>query len=446
LNAQQRAWYEAKKKLLVELGMTRADSALFTAVHYGITVSPSCLPDVAVREDYNPIGPTVTEEECRLGLAACLAKGWLQIIDEPALAIIAGELQKNSVLGPIYGGLPALGSVDFTEVGVELWERFCQLLQPKKSMTFAYTDVVHEKTAHYYRSHKDALAAIKEFRSSDDIIAVTGPSSIGPWRAQWWRRFPEGYRIDVEQRRQWRGRADSCSETCYLDLSKRNIDSNKLQHILNCHNVTLAEWLMMVNMERDWFMDSDCLCEQASEFAKRVLSVTISEEQCREGLEASLRNGWLRVVDRQTTNEVKHLLNEDPVHLAVPRITGNRPKECSFQIKSLEPGQILLVPMPGTQRLGKIDFSPTGAELYRMISAKWLGRDWENDLSVNREYCWEVHYYCESEERLELVVQEHVVKGDVVRARRMVPIGPWCVNWWKRFPKGYRLELELDEP
>jgi hypothetical protein len=42
-------------------------------------------------------------------------------------------------------------------------------------------------------------------------------------------------------------------------------------------------------------------------------------------------------------------------------------------------------------------------------------------------------------------VQEHVAKGDVVRARRVVPIGPWCVYWWERFPAGYRLELELGE-
>ncbi|HEV3384144.1 MAG TPA: hypothetical protein VG097_04975 [Gemmata sp.] len=425
--------------------MTRADSALFTAIYYGFVLSPSHLPERAMREDYNNDGSRVTEEECRVALINCLAKGWLQIIDETERKRIADRLQKDNVLGPIYGGLPNVGGIDFTDAGAELWDRLCQQLQPKKGMAFPYTDVVHEKSVHYFRTLEVAIAAMEEIRSWDDVIAVNGPLPIGPWRAQWWRQFPEGYRIDVEQRRQWWGRADSGNESCYLDLSKRNIDSKKLQHILNCHNVTLAEWLMMVNMEPDWNMDSDCLSEKASEFGNRVLSVTISEEQCREGLEACLRNGWLRVVDQQTTNEVRLLLKEDPVHLAVPRTAESRPRECCYQIKSLEPGQIVLVPVPATHRLGKIDFTPTGAELYRMISDEWLGSDWENDLSVNREYYWEVHYYCESEERLELVVQEHVVKGDVVRASRMVPIGPWCVNWWQRFPKGYRLELDLGD-
>jgi hypothetical protein len=43
-----RAEFEAK--LLTELGMTRADFALFIAIHYGITVSPSRLPEIAMGE------------------------------------------------------------------------------------------------------------------------------------------------------------------------------------------------------------------------------------------------------------------------------------------------------------------------------------------------------------------------------------------------------------
>jgi hypothetical protein len=34
----------------------------------------------------------------------------------------------------------------------------------------------------------------------------------------------------------------------------------------------------------------------------------------------------------------------------------------------------------------------------------------------------------------------------VIRARRVGPIGPWCVCWWERFSAGFRLELELGDP
>jgi hypothetical protein len=44
------------------------------------------------------------------------------------------------------------------------------------------------------------------------------------------------------------------------------------------------------------------------------------------------------------------------------------------------------------------------------------------------------------------IVQEHMARGEVVRACRVVPIGPWCVAWWETFSAGYRLELELGDP
>lgn len=81
-----------------------------------------------------------------------------------------------------------------------------------------------------------------------------------------------------------------------------------------------------------------------------------------------------------------------------------------------------------------------------MISAEWLGANWEDDLRVARGYEWEEHRYCRSAEGFPGIADEHRTRGDVVRAGRVVPIGPWCVWWWDRFPEGYRLELELSAP
>jgi hypothetical protein len=93
-----------------------------------------------------------------------------------------------------------------------------------------------------------------------------------------------------------------------------------------------------------------------------------------------------------------------------------------------------------------IDFSPHGAALYRMIAAEWLGPDWEDGLRVCNEYYREEHRYCESEEGLRGIVHEHTAKGEVVRASRVAPLGPWRVRWWERFPAGFRLELEIGDP
>jgi hypothetical protein len=435
-----------RAEALAELGVTRPESALFTAIYYGFTIPPSDLPSRAAQEDYNPNGPRVTEEECRVALAGCLAKDWMQVIEEPARTRIRDDLRRGRVLGPIYGGLPEVGCVDFTDTGADLWRRLCEQCWPDREFA-TYTDVVHEKTARFFRTKSTALAAIEESRRQDEVVAVNGPTPTGPWCAQWWRRFPEGYRIDIEERRRWQGRASGGGEYCYLDYSARNRDPDQLRHVLDRHVVALAEWIMLEYMERGWFRDSAAnLCCGAAESAIRLLCVAISQEQCNDGLEACLRNGWLRVVDQHTDDEVKSLLGDAPMLLAVPRIAENCPRECCYAFDPLRPGKLVPIPMPAARRWGEIDFSPAGATLYRMILAEWLGPDWEDDLSVSRGYYWEEHHYCEAEESVESVVQGHVAKGDVVRARRVVPIGLWCVQWWQQFPSGYRLELELGTP
>jgi hypothetical protein len=100
------------------------------------------------------------------------------------------------------------------------------------------------------------------------------------------------------------------------------------------------------------------------------------------------------------------------------------------------------MPMSAESRWGEIDFSPAGATLYRMISAEWLDPNWEDDLHVSNTYHWEEHRYCESAAGFEYIAQEHVAKGAIIRASCVLPIG---VYWWERFPRGYRLELELSD-
>jgi hypothetical protein len=78
-----------------------------------------------------------------------------------------------------------------------------------------------------------------------------------------------------------------------------------------------------------------------------------------------------------------------------------------------------------------------------MISAEWLGPDWEDALNVSNQYYWEEHLYCDSIEGFEEVWREHRQRGALFLSSRIVPLGPWCVSWWKRFSSGYRLELEL---
>jgi len=97
--------------------------------------------------------------------------------------------------------------------------------------------------------------------------------------------------------------------------------------------------------------------------------------------------------------------------------------------------------------------------------AEWLGSHWEDALIVENCYYREEHHYCETVAALQEVeskyggdqvrcfktaagLQQIVYKHkkENIRARRLIPLGPWCVSWWQRYPAGYRLELEIGEP
>lgn len=233
----------ARAKFLAELGLTSAEAALIHALGCG-AIPPDLLPGTAAREH----GPGVTEEECKVALSGCLGKAWLQVIDNAAQTRIRDDLCSGGVLGPIYGGLPEVGCVDFTDVGLDFWHRLTKRSSGDRLSSFI--DVVHEKTAHFFRTPAAAAAAIDKWRAQDDVFNIAGPIPTGPWRAQWWRRFPSGYRIDIEQRRRWQGHCGGENELCDLDLTVLNTDLGQLRRTLDRHNVSLLEWLMMASMER----------------------------------------------------------------------------------------------------------------------------------------------------------------------------------------------------
>ena len=142
-------------KTLAELGVTPDEDSLFTVIQYGIRVEPEVLPRIAAGECYRS-GDSVSEESCRAALAACLSKGWLQVLDDAALADIAARLHAGGVLGPVYD-LPEVGQVDFTATGAGLWVHIRDRDGPRAP--FASTDVVCEKTARHFPTHAAAVRA-----------------------------------------------------------------------------------------------------------------------------------------------------------------------------------------------------------------------------------------------------------------------------------------------
>jgi hypothetical protein len=147
--------------------------------------------------------------------------------------------------------------------------------------------------------------------------------------------------------------------------------------------------------------------------------VKVSEKQCRLALQACLRNGWLRVVDQDALDEVTALLQGDPV--------------------------LLPISLTAHCQLDEIDFTSSGSVLYRMIMEEWRGPDWENELHVEKETYAEVHYYSEALDGFGSLLLQ-LSRERTFRVLRIACLGPWCVSWWRRFPHGFRLELEVGVP
>ena len=139
----------------------------------------------------------------------------------------------------------------------------------------AHARLVHTRSTRFFRTRAAALAAIAD-EALDSAATVTGPTPIGAWRVQWWRRFPVGYRIDIEHRMQWQGRGGGSGEHCYLTRPRRQADPQRLRHVLDCHNVALAEWLLLAAMEDRWSKSLAGLPRCVAVSADELFGVTVS--------------------------------------------------------------------------------------------------------------------------------------------------------------------------
>ena len=158
-------------------------------------------------------------------------------------------------------------------------------------------------------------------------------------------------------------------------------DWQRLRHVLDRHNVTFPEWILLAKMEigpQRFERTKPPLW--LAKMTERRYGEALSADGYHTALDACLRYGWLRVIDQQVVGEVHELLRNDPATLALPKTARYHPDECRLGSDPSRPGKLVPLPASPEQRYGEIDFSPAGAALYRMISAEWLGPDWEVDL------------------------------------------------------------------
>jgi len=404
-----------RARLLAAVGITPAEAALFQVIQYGITDPPEYLPRRALNYAFHD---SATLAESQAALDACLAKGWLQVIDERALAEIQTTLRADGCLGPVYG-LPDLGGVDFTAAGAERWLHFNAYSDFGYSpRPFSYTDVVHSQTAHYFTSHAGAADYLEKY-VDPETTTIHGPVAIGPWRADWWLTFREGVRVDLDVRSQWElARHDDSDNSLPPCIGNGPRGRADLQDALDRRHMTRAQWHLLNLVRTDPVQE---IVSRASRTSRRKLGVELSDEECLNALEGCLRNGWIRQLDRAAIAEIQASLRLEPAETPLP--------------------------LDFAARLGGLDYTPVGAGLYWSIVTEVNGPDWLATFSLTHEYYREEHRYCESRGGCTSgVFGGLATAGKAVRSEQCPRIGPWCAHWSEKFPSGYRLELQLGDP
>ncbi len=387
--------------LLIANGVTAPEFAVLCAVHFGMNAEPADLPRHAFAEG-NSLGGTITEEDCHSGLASCLVKGWLQIIDENSLAQITSDLRARGVLGPIYH-LPSPGQVDFTPAGVSLWNQLCP---DDGDRSFAYTDVVHSQISHYFQTEHSASGSNRG-----------NLSRIGPWCIQWWRRYSSGFCRHVEEIGRWQG-GNPRGSNWFAPRSQDCLhEPNRLRVILDTHNVTIAEWLVMAWIDSHWRKRPLRLLPQwMSQKSQEFCGFSLTGDECRVGLDACLAHGSVRIVDKAVQEEIAGLLRSSGTISPWAEVIGN---------------------------IGELDFTPNGAVLYQMISVEYRGSDWDAEICLSTENYRKEHRYCRTREAIQTVLDSYETSGEKLTSKTTTTIGPWCVYWWKEFSDGYLLETEI---
>jgi hypothetical protein len=191
------------------------------------------------------------------------------------------------------------------------------------------------------------------------------------------------------------------------------IDPKEYVRILKRQKVTRAEWAVLSTTGM-WPLPHEELARAAARDSQGDALGTVSEMTCQEALSACIEKGWLRVVDDHVLEEIRSFLNLDKA----------------------------IGPVYGLPQLGDVDFTPKGAELFKLIRKEIFGANWAASHAYQKEICSKEQLYVITKKGAERAIKEIKDRYDAVLVKEPKIIGPWRVYWWEKYSKGYRIDVE----
>jgi hypothetical protein len=392
-------------------------------------------------------GELVTED-VRETVFSCITAGWLRIVDEQAIREIGHYLEGSGALTPL-GGLPEIGSVDVTVGGAAICQEFAAALEALRNRYYAelgiplqpeplYQHVIGSSDQFFCLTSDAAERLLSEaawFYAEQGLQVSAAPvlTLIGPWRRVWWERYPSAYQVEVSATRaaDLDALRSAVSFVAQPDSSRRSEINTHWAQVLLQFGVSAAELAVLVRFAFG-SLPLEMAAESAMGFSNRAGLVSVSTQDCREGIASCLRKGWLREIDGPALAELENDLRQDP---------------------ALGP----IEPLPD---IGHIDLSREGARLYKDVHRELYGsgvllhvapgpatpppdRTAYSDAVYRHQVSLERFYY--RDEQAAAAARKEFLAPSGPRGVCSVgdpfPIGPWCVHWWERFEKGAYIDV-----
>lgn len=93
-----------------------------------------------------------------------------------------------------------------------------------------------------------------------------------------------------------------------------------------------------------------------------------------------------------------------------------------------------------------VDLSLIGIDLLSNLGPAIYGSKWVDSWAVIREVYRKEHRYGGTLGDIASALSEYDAESErVLSIGPVTPLGPWCVKWWQRYDKGYRIEVEIGE-
>ncbi len=185
------------------------------------------------------------------------------------------------------------------------------------------------------------------------------------------------------------------------------IDRDRHLRVLQRNALSLAEWyvLSLIGM---WPMPSDKVVQFAASHGEGDPRGGVSRSDCARALKSCIDKRNLRVVDSRYRSRLKSL---------VPTTS--------------------LGPIYGYPNLGDIDFTVSGARLFKRVNRQLYGRQSApstmfEQVSTNAKRL----FFPYKNDALQVMASlgKTTSSAHRVKIRR---IGSWCVYWWRRYRTGF---------